>query len=411
MQQADSSEARTLGRPVGDAGRSDGLWLALLGRIVTKLQTGSLVLHDDRGVRSVFDGNAPGVRAEIRLSNTRAARRLLTGGDIGFAEAYVDGDWDTPDLVAVIRLALRNDSALRASLRGLWPLRALYRLVHLSRANTRRGSARNIAYHYDLGNSFYAAWLDAGMSYSSALFSRDDETLEEAQNAKIRRVIELADLRGGERVLEIGIGWGALAEELIRSRCRLVGITLSREQLAYARARLGEAIVAGHADLRIEDYRDCAGTFDRIVSIEMLEAVGRSNLATYFETLAGRLRPAGRAVLQTITIAEDRFASYSSETDFIQRHIFPGGFLPSASIVRAHAARAGLILRAQENFGESYARTLAEWRSRFNAAWPSIRAMGFDERFRRMWNYYLAYCEGGFREGSIDVGLYVFDQG
>jgi cyclopropane-fatty-acyl-phospholipid synthase len=385
--------------------------LNLLTRLARRLTHGSLTLQDPQERTHRFGGAEPGPAADIRLRKPRAARRLLTGGEMGFAEAYIDGDWDSADPVALIRLALRNEAVLQSRLRGNALLRAANRLRHLSRANTRRGSARNIAYHYDLGNAFYAAWLDAGMSYSSAIFTGHDESLEDAQRAKMARIAELADLRGGEDVLEIGIGWGGLAETLVRQhRCRLTGVTLSREQLAFARARLADDVHAGRADLRLLDYRDTQGSFDRVVSIEMLEAVGRENWPVYFDVLQRRLRPGGRAVLQVITIAEDRYESYRRGADFIQRYIFPGGFLPTAAHIREHGARAGLTLRDEVTFGASYARTLAEWRTRFHAAWPTLERMGFDQRFRRMWDFYLAYCEGGFRENTIDVGLYVFER-
>lgn len=393
--------------PVGAAGHLDGIWSAVLRCLGTRLRRGCLTVEDPRGLRQTFEGREAGLVAELRLHRMRAIRRLLTGGVLGFAEAYVDGDWDTPDLVGLIRLALNNEAGLGAALRGVSLLRLGARLWHLRRANTRRGSARNIAHHYDLGNSFYAAWLDAGMNYSSALFSHEDESLEAAQHAKLARVAALADLRPGHRVLEIGCGWGALAEALVRRHgCRVTGITLSRAQLAYARRRLARELSHGTADLQWLDYRDTRGTFDRIVSVEMLEAVGRENWPAYFDILRRRLAPGGRAVLQAITIADERFDAYARGVDFIQRYVFPGGFLPSPHHIRAEAEAAGLTLESAETFGASYARTLSAWRRRFHAAWPEIEAMGFDLRFRRLWDYYLAYCEAGFHECTIDVGLY-----
>jgi cyclopropane-fatty-acyl-phospholipid synthase len=285
------------------------------------------------------------------------------------------------------------------------------RLMHRMNANTKRGSRRNVTHHYDLGNGFYQRWLDAGMSYSSALFSRSDQTLEDAQAAKQARTIALLQLRGGERVLELGCGWGGLAERLVRAAgCHVTGVTLSPAQLEYAAARLRAPELRSRTDVRLQDYRDVTGCYDRIVSIEMMEAVGEAYWPAYFRTLRDRLRPGGRAVLQAITIAEDRFEDYRRRPDFIQRYIFPGGMLPTISEIRRQAAQAGLKLRSVETFGASYARTLAEWRHRFLAAWPEIQSRGFDQRFQRMWNYYLAYCEGGFRAGAIDVGLYVMDR-
>lgn len=274
--------------------------------------------------------------------------------------------------------------------------------------NTRRGSRRNIAAHYDLGNEFYRQWLDAGMSYSAGLFSSGGETLEQAQNAKLDRVLRLLELAGGERVLEIGCGWGALAERLVQNRCSLIGITLSNEQLAYAQQRLSGQAPAEHCNLRLQDYRDVRGNFDRIVSIEMLEAVGEAYWPTYFKKLHECLRPGGIAVLQVITIDEARFENYRHRPDFIQKYIFPGGMLPTPEIIGREASKAGLHLVSNEFFGDDYARTLEEWRTRFQNAWPQIKALGFDQRFKKMWDYYLAYCQVGFETAAITVGLYKF---
>ena len=338
------------------------------------------------------------------LHRWRTLKRLLTGGDVAGAEAYIDGDWSSPDLPALIELVARN-AALVQTIGGSWFARMLNRLHHRMNANTRRGSKRNIMRHYDLGNAFYAAWLDEGMSYSSALYETGAERLEDAQTAKQDRAIDLLALAGGERVLEIGCGWGGLAARLLaRGAGPVTGLTLSPAQLAYARDRLAGA---GPADIRLQDYRDTDGTFDRIVSIEMVEAVGEAWWPSYFATLRDRLRPGGIAVLQAITIAEERFADYRTCVDFIQRYIFPGGMLPSASALRRQIVEAGLELRSVQTFGSSYARTLAEWRRRFHAAWPDIERLGFDERFKRIWDYYLSYCEAGFRSEATDVGLYV----
>lgn len=390
--------------PIGRPGLRAGLAGTMLRRLVgTRLHAGSLVITTPSGVRVASPGVAPGPAAEIVLHRWRALRRLLFGGDFGFSEAYLDGDWDSPDISAFIELAALNFEATEAQSEGTLLSRMLRRLRHAARRNTRRGARRNIEAHYDLGNDFYAAWLDAGMSYSSALYTDADMTLEAAQAQKQARVLALLKARAGQHVLEIGCGWGGLAALLAaEAGVRVTGVTLSPAQLDVARAR-----VAGlPADLRLQDYRDVTGTFDHIVSIEMLEAVGAAHWQDYFAKLQSCLAPGGRAVLQVITIAEDRFASYLRRPDFIQRHIFPGGMLPTVDIMRREIEAAGLSLEGLERFGESYARTLSEWHRRFDAAWENVRAQGFDERFRRKWNFYLKYCEGGFRAGAIDVGLY-----
>ena len=274
-------------------------------------------------------------------------------------------------------------------------------------ATRKTGSARNIAYHYDLGNAFYAEWLDPGMTYSSAMFADAGDDLETAQRRKNRSVAELLELAPGHELLEIGCGWGGFAEYAAGERgAKVTGLTISHEQHDYATARLARAGLAGRAEIRLQDYRDVAGTFDRIASIEMIEAVGEKHWPTYFARLRSLLRPGGIAVLQAITIADHRFESYRRCPDFIQRYIFPGGMLPSPSVMRQAAARAGLAFVEGPRFAQSYARTLALWQERFQSAWPRIAAPGFDRRFKRMWEYYLAYCEAGFRSGNLDVGHY-----
>lgn len=378
------------------------VWVEALLRLAAGIGEGRIAVTTPDGRRLAF-GRAGGPQAELTLLTPRTARRLFLGGPVGFAESYLDGEWESGDLPALVDLAARNVDRVMAAAGGTVPFRLLNRLRHLSRRNTRRGSRRNIAQHYDLGNDFYRLWLDAGMAYSSGLYADGVETLEDAQDAKMRRVADLLDLSPGQRVLEIGCGWGGLAAHLAACGVHVTGITLSHEQLAWATGRLG-----GAADLRLQDYRDVSGTFDRVVSIEMIEAVGEEHWPRYFATLRDRLAPGGVAVVQAITIADRLFDGYRREADFIQRHVFPGGMLPSPTVIATHALHAGLRAEEPVMFGASYARTCAEWRRRFLAAWPDVARLGFDERFRRLWDYYLAYCEGGFRAGTIDVGLYRF---
>ncbi len=349
----------------------------------------------------------PDLNAVIHCHRWRAGRRFLTEGDTAFLEAYVDGDWDSPDLASVIEWAALNAQGLSVgSVRErISTLR--YRIFHLLNANTRAGARRNIAAHYDLGNAFYQQWLDPTMTYSSALFASPNQSLPEGQIEKYRRIAKALDLRPEHHVLEIGFGWGGFAEFAAKEYgCRLTGLTLSKEQLAFAGKRLQAQGLSDRVDLRFQDYRDVQGTFDRVASIEMFEAVGESNWPRYFDTVRERLAQGGAAALQIITIAEDRFENYRRSADFIQRYIFPGGMLPTVERLKTQFADAKLTFDGALMFGDSYAATLRQWRDRFLAAWGSIEPLGFDERFRRMWEMYLAYCEGGFRAQAINVGQF-----
>ena len=383
---------------------------SLRGRVIRSalraIRKGRLTIVLPDGARIEHSGIEPGFTATIAIGNLHALRRILTRGDLGFAEGFIAGDWATPDLVALIGLLADNVAALQKTTDGFAPVRLFNRLRHWMRGNTRSGSRRNIAFHYDLGNDFYRLWLDDSMTYSAAYELAPGQTLEQAQAARLERIAQLMDLRGGERVLEIGCGWGALAAHLAPRCAGVTGITLSRQQWAHARARCADARL-DNVELRLQDYRDVGERYDRIVSIEMLEAVGEAWWPTYFDRLRACLAPGGTAVLQVITMREDRFASYRSGSDFIQHYIFPGGLLPTQAIIADQAERAGLTLQSVDRFGAGYAATLAEWRRRFLDADGEVAALGFDMEFRRLWEYYLCYCEAGFRSGIIDVGLYV----
>ncbi len=383
-------------------------WTGALMALAQRIEFGQLSLVLPDGTNRVFSGNRHlDVRAVLNIRRPEAVRRLLLGGTTGFGEAYIAGDWDTPDLSALLKLALVNEPILGKQVQGLGPMLWLDRLRHRLRDNTQKGSQRNIAFHYDLGNDFYELWLDPGMTYSSAVFNAPEQSLEAAQDAKNRQLARLLDLKPGHEVLEIGCGWGGFAVMAARDYgCRVTAITLSREQQDYARNRLREAGLSDRVDVRLQDYRDVTGTYDRIASIEMLEAVGEAYWSTYFDTVRDRLKPSGIAGLQVITIEDSRFEQYRGGTDFIQRHIFPGGMLPSPSILSRQIADAGLRLTETVAFAESYADTLGIWQRRFQHAWPRIKDLGFDGRFKRMWEFYLAYCEAGFRTGSIDVAQY-----
>ena len=388
-------------------GASLGLGRFALRRMLAVINVGSVIIDLPGGDRLEHVGAHPGPQAHIRFDHWRPVRRLISQGDIGLARGYFEGEWTTPDLTAVIELGARNGQRFMDALSGNWLFRFINGLAHRINENTREGSRRNILAHYDLGNDFYRLWLDRSMMYSSAIFRRRDASLEEAQQTKLARIVEKLELHPAATVLEIGGGWGAMAATLARAGVkRITSLTLSPAQLTAAKALVEKEDFDAHVEFRLQDYRDVQGRFDRIVSIEMIEAVGKKFLPKYFETIRDRLKPEGVCVLQAITIADDRFDYYCSRPDFIQRYVFPGGFLPSQALMRETWEKAGLKLVAMETFGESYALTLKEWRRRFLAAWPQIEGLGFDAPFRRLWEYYLCYCEAGFRTGIINVGLY-----
>jgi cyclopropane-fatty-acyl-phospholipid synthase len=391
----------------GMAGKLAGIAGFALGKVLSLVEVGRLVIELPSGAKLERIGAQPGPQAQVKLNNWRALRRLALKGDVGLATAYFDNDWSSPDLTALFELAALNGVRFMEAIEGSAPFKLINWLAHRAKANTRRGSRRNIEAHYDLGNEFYRLWLDAKMIYSSALFRPANATLEQAQDAKLQRIVESLQLAGEDRVLDIGCGWGGLAAKIAQdSAARVTGVTISPAQLDSARALVHEKSLNDRVELRLQDYRDVEGRFDRIVSIEMVEAVGREFMPKYFDTIRERLKPGGLCVLQAITIAEDRFAAYCRRPDFIQRYIFPGGFLPSKTLLREVIERAGLKLTAVENFGDSYALTLHEWRRRFLDAWPEIEKLGFGPSFKRLWEYYLCYCEAGFRSGVIDVGIY-----
>lgn len=380
-------------------------WERLLRRIVGPFTAGSLSIDLPSGRHVRLTSHRSGHNAHIAVHRWRALPRLAFGGEYGFAEAIGDGDCTSLDLKTLLFWAMENTGANGAVGDAHFAWQIASRIRHGLRTNTRRNSRRNIAAHYDLGNAFYAKWLDQELNYSSGLYETSTASLEQAQATKLSRIADMLELKGGERILEIGCGWGALAHFLIAGhRCHVTGLTLSTEQLTYAHQRLSR--FETHTDLRLQDYRDVTGTYDRIASIEMMEAVGKAFWPTYFSKIASCLAEGGTAVVQAITINEARFEAYRRRPDFIQLNIFPGGMLPTKQIIASQAERAGMQLVRTEHFGASYGRTLADWRMRFAQAWPAIEALGFDERFRRLWDYYLVYCEVGFEAGWLDVGLY-----
>jgi cyclopropane-fatty-acyl-phospholipid synthase len=365
-------------------------------RLLEGLTGGLLEVRLPDGSRALFgEGDCS---LSLQVHDEAMFGRVLARGDIGLAEAYLDGQWDSPDVTALLTLLARNRRALSKAIYGSWRQLLAARVRHWFNRNSRAGSKRNIMAHYDLGNDFYRLWLDPGMSYSSALYrAQDDGSLLAAQQAKYRRILDQLPASPGDSVLEIGCGWGGFAEIAVHDGLHVTGLTLSPAQLEWAKRRVPQA------DLRLQDYRDTRERFDHIVSIEMFEAVGERWWPSYFATVARALKPGGRAVIQSITIRDDLFATYRRGTDFIQQYIFPGGMLPSRSVFRKTAERQGLQVTGEFAFGLDYARTLAEWRAAFEANWTQIATQGFDENFRRLWRFYLHYCEAGFLAGNIDV--------
>jgi len=379
-----------------------------LVRRIEAVDHGALSITFPSGRRHVVRGTSDGTKAEVTIRTHGLLWRLAVSGELGAAEGFLAGEWDTPDLQALMEFVAENENALSDLFRQSWFMHQVNRAAHNMNDNTKAGSRRNIAAHYDLGNAFYDRWLDRTMTYSSAVFENSDEPLDVAQQRKYRLLAEAIDLRAGDRVLEIGCGWGGFAEFAAGEiGCKIVCLTLSTEQAAFAKQRMDKAGIADRVEIRLQDYRDVPGTFDKVVSIEMFEAVGESYWPVFFDVLRQRLKPGGMAAIQVITIDDEAFATYRQRPDFIQRYIFPGGMLPSPAAFEAAARQSNLSLVEQKFYGSSYAETLRRWSHDFKRSWPEIRSLGFDDRFYRMWLYYLAYCETGFNHRRIDVGHFI----
>ncbi len=365
-------------------------------------------LPDGRTIR--MGGNGPGPDATLVLNNWNLPGRAFASGTIGVAESYMDGDWESPDVTTFLELFVINREAGERVAGGAnWLVMTIQRIRHWFNDNTKAGSKRNISAHYDLGNEFYKQWLDPSMTYSSALYQTGANDLESAQAAKYRALARDIGIGPGDHVLEIGCGWGGFAEFAAREiGCKVTGLTISREQLAYARERIAKAGLSDKVDLKFQDYRDETGTYDRIASIEMFEAVGEKHWPAFFSKVKQCLKPGGTAGMQIITIEEEGFDTYRKRPDFIQRYVFPGGMLPTPAILKSLGAEHGLSFLKERVFPQDYARTLAEWRVRFWASWDKIVPLGFDERFKKLWEFYLYYCEAGFRAEYIDVRQVVY---
>ena len=377
-------------------------------KMLRRLKHGTLTVQLPGGTLQRF-GSGAAPMASLHLHNWSPCSAALRSGDIGFAESYIAGDWTTPHLADLLELLIVNRQEVESVIYGSWLGRLAYRVKHLLNRNTRANSQKNIHAHYDLGNAFYALWLDETMNYSSAIFESPDSTMLEGQHAKVRRALQMAQVKPGDRVLEIGCGWGALAEMAATEfGAMLVGVTLSTEQLAWANERMARLGASDEAELRLQDYRDIGKTtpdapFDAICSIEMVEAVGREYWPEYFQTVARLLKPGGHACIQTIVIADELFDRYVGSTDFIQQYIFPGGCLPCPREFRIQADAAGFDITNEFSFGQDYARTLRLWREAFLAQEARVLQLGFDKRFIRIWEFYLAYCEAAFAQANTSV--------
>ncbi len=380
-------------------------------QLTTQLQRGSLDIELPDGRMFHIRGPEAGSHGHIKVNDFGFARRLVSEGDVGIAEANLRGEWESRNLTSFLQLFAENYQVIARMLDAQPLIRLWQNLRHWMNRNTRRGSKRNIHAHYDIGNAFYSTWLDGTMTYSSAIFEKDDNDLSIGQTRKYRSLAEQAGIGPNDHVLEVGCGWGGFAEFSAREiGCKVTGLTISKEQYDFASKRIFNAGLNEKVEIKLQDYRDEAGVYDRIASIEMFEAVGEKFWPVFFQQMRDRLKPGGTAGVQVITIRDENFENYRREVDFIQRYIFPGGMLPSASIMRQMGSRFGVPLRNERIFGNDYAETLAQWRDRFRAAWPQLTTMGFDLRFKRLWEYYLAYCEAGFRAGTIDVRQMFFSR-
>lgn len=374
--------------------------------LLKQLHGGGLLLRES-GIDEIQFGDAnAGLQAEVEINDPRVYKRMLLGGSIAAGESYIDGDWSSTDLTSLLQLLANNMRLIdKLESRLSWLIAPWHGLVHLLRSNSKRQARRNIAAHYDLGNDFYRQFLDSEMLYSSALYHEVEMTLEQAQQAKMRRLCQQLDLQSGDHLLEIGTGWGALAEFAAREYgCRVTTTTISQAQYDYACQRIEQAGLKERVTLLLEDYRQLTGQYDKLVSVEMIEAVGKRFLPLFVKRCQQLLKPKGKMVLQAITITDQRYRQYSRSVDFIQLHVFPGGFLPSVTVLcNTLTHHSDMVICDLLDIGRDYARTLQEWRQRFEHHWPSLHRQGFDERFQRLWRFYLCYCEAGFLARTIST--------
>jgi len=379
-------------------------YFARVFALVGKLNSGRVdfILPDGRRFRA--EGSRPGPVAEVTINNPDVFARLVREGDLGFCDAYLDGWWTTPDLQAFMDFIHADNDDMYDGFPGMALVRAWEKARFWFQSNTKRQALKNISYHYDLGNDFYSLWLDDTMTYSSALFNTSQESLEKAQIAKYASMVDQMGVKPGDHVLEIGCGWGGFAEYAAKERgLKVTGLTISKEQLDYANKRIKSKGLSDKVTLKLQDYRDETGVYDGVASIEMFEAVGEKYWPVYFDKIKQCLKPGKQATLQIITIQDARWDVYRKSVDFIQKYIFPGGMLPSPSVLRQEIHRAGLSVQHSIEFGKSYSQTLRRWFEVFNNKWDNISSLGFDDRFRRMWNFYLTSCAATFESGNCDV--------
>ncbi|QMU58975.1 MAG: methyltransferase domain-containing protein [Boseongicola sp.] len=373
--------------------------------LASNLQNGRIDFHLPDGRIFRVDAPNPGPIAEIHVQNPDVFSRLIREGDLGFSDAYLEGWWSTPDLQTFMDVMHSDNDEMYENFSGMFMVRAYERMRHWMNNNSKSQAKKNISYHYDLGNDFYALWLDDTMTYSSAYFKTGQEDLERAQTQKYESMVDLMGAKPGDHILEIGCGWGGFAEYAAKQRgLKVTGLTISKEQYDFAVARMAKAGLSDQVEIKLQDYRDETGIYDGIASIEMFEAVGEKYWPAYFQTLRDRLKPGKNATLQIITVEDHRFEAYRKSVDFIQKYIFPGGMLPSPTVLKQQVESAGLKVAGSIEFGESYSQTLRRWHDTFNAKWDQVVSLrGFDDRFRRMWNFYLTSCAAGFHAGNIDV--------
>ena len=379
------------------------IWLRPLNGALNRIEHGTLKIIVADGSVFTFRGENPGPDGIMIVNNDLSFKRIVREGQIGFAEAYMDGWWDTPDLQALIDMFVQNTSGLRSKIQASWLFGLLQRIGHLLNTNTKRQAKKNISYHYDLGNEFYGLWLDETMTYSSALFDGNQDNLSAAQTRKYASIYDQIGAGDGAHLLEIGCGWGGFAEYAAKRGTKVTGLTISQEQHDFAKERMFRQGLNDKVDIVMRDYRDEVGRYDGIASIEMFEAVGEKHWPVYFDTVHDRLKEGAKATIQTITIADEHFDGYRRSVDFIQKYIFPGGMLPSMGALEKVTDERGLKISNTLAFGQSYSQTLRMWFDRFNGCWDEVQALGFDDRFRRMWNFYLTACAASFRYETTDV--------